>query len=235
MDLAPESLPSTARWVPAGRWMLAVGGWLGLLFALSPHDLAVSLRFADQHHWYGKLIQTYGTSPALCCYLAAIAVLLVPTWRRRNRLLTRASAAILTQALLHTLAITDALKFWWGRVRFIDLSADHADYTPFYLPLAGDGLSFPSGHVATACVFFPLALLLWRGQRRRAALLVGAAVIAFAGAVAAGRVLYGAHYLTDTWFSLGLGVLIAPLSIWLGDRYLLLFDRRPRAAVGSGD
>ena len=88
--------------------LTASGGvlWSGVLFVLGPHDLRVSVAFADHEHWYGELIQSYGTLPALVGYLLAIGVLLVRRWRERSELLARASAAVLAQALLHTLAIT---------------------------------------------------------------------------------------------------------------------------------
>jgi len=44
-------------------------------------------------------------------------------------------------------------------------------------------------------------------------------------AVGYGRLRLGAHYLSDVLFSAGTAVLMAPISIALGDRYLALFDR----------
>jgi membrane-associated phospholipid phosphatase len=221
---------------PLGRpWLAGLALWLGALAALAPFDLAISRSAARPEHWFGRLIQDHGTHPALVLYVALVAWLAIPSLRRRSRLISRCASAVLIQALLHTLAITTALKHLWGRARFADLAPDGPAFAPLWVPeLLGGGLSFPSGHVATAFVLAPAVVLLARAGRSRAALILGAMVVAFGLTVAAGRIVFGAHYATDSVFSMGLAWLVAPLSIALGDRYLALFERRERAAEGGG-
>ena len=216
-------------------WFAGLALWLATLAALAPFDLAISRTVARTEHWFGCLVQDHGTNPALVLYLALIAWLAVPAWRRTSRLVSRGASAVLVQALLHTLAVTTGLKHVWGRIRFADLGPDGSGFAPLWAPdFLGGGLSFPSGHVATAFVLAPAVVLLARAGRPRAALALGATVIAFGLAVAVGRITFGAHYATDAVFSIGLAWLIAPLSIALGDRYLALFERRDPAATGGG-
>jgi membrane-associated phospholipid phosphatase len=78
---------------------------------------------------------------------------------------------------------------------------------PAFNPAAASlGPSFPSGHSATAAVFYAAAALLlgrWRGRPTRAAL-AGLAV-GIAVAVAASRVLLDVHWLSDVIAGLALG------------------------------
>lgn len=220
-----------ARW----PWFAGLALWLAALAALSPFDLHLSRVAARPEHWFGRLVQDHGTHPALILYVALVLWLAVPTCRRFSLLASRCASAVLVQALLHTLAITTALKHTWGRLRFADLGPGGAGFAPLWSPeFLGGGLSFPSGHVATAFVLAPAVVLLARAGRTRAALILGAMVVAFGLTVAAGRIVFGAHYATDVLFSIGLAWLVAPLSIVLGDRYLALFERRDPAATGGG-
>ncbi len=219
-----------ARW----PWLAGLAAWLAALAILAPFDLAISRAATSPSCGFGRLVQDHGTHPALVLYVAMILWLSIPTWRRASPLASRCASAVLVQALLHTLGITTALKHLWGRPRFADLGPDGAGFAPLWSPdLLAGGLSFPSGHVATAFVLAPAVLLLARAGRPRAALALGAAIGLFGLTVAAGRIVYGAHFATDTFFSIGLAWLIAPLSVALGDRYLALFDRRGHPHAGG--
>ncbi|MBI5543116.1 MAG: phosphatase PAP2 family protein [Deltaproteobacteria bacterium] len=102
----------------------------------------------------------------------------------------------------------------FGRPRLARCRPTGEGFRDFFEVSPGVGdFSFPSGHVAVAMALAPWAWLLWREGRTRAALVVGGATLGWAGAVAYGRVLYGAHFLTDVVFSVGLGVALAPLSL----------------------
>ena len=135
------------------------------------------------------------------------------------------AAVVLAHALIHPLLLTTLLKLTFGRLRFHQLNPGYSRYTPFYLPRPGlGGRSFPSGHTATSVVLFPAALVLWRAKERRPALRLLVITLLWGLAVAWGRILHGAHYLTDVIFSLGASPLLAPLTVRAGEWYLKRFE-----------
>lgn len=209
-------------------FIAAVLGWVWVLALVGHVDLRVAASVTRPEHPFGVAIQRYGTLPSGILYGAAILWLVVPSLRRRSRLLSLAASALLAQALLHPLLVTDLLlKRLWGRLRPHQVLAGEGRFTPFYLPSPRlEGRSFPSGHVATASVLAPVVLLLVRCGRRQQALILGAVVLAWALAVAFGRVLFGAHFLSDVAFSMGLAWFVSPLTLRLGERYLALFDKQ---------
>lgn len=216
-------------------------GWIGCGIAVSaaalvaaPFDLAVSRAVAELGDPFALLVQEHGTHPALLVYVFAIVWLATPALRRRARLVSRAASAVLVQALVHTMFAVNALKLLWGRARFASVVSGHADYSPIWsLQPGGGGMSFPSGHVATALVLLPVALILARAGRKGAAVALAVGAAAYAIAIGWGRIRFGAHYLSDVLFSAGTAVLMAPASVALGDKYLSLFERvvRPGSAM----
>ena len=207
-------------------WIACGLAGMAAAVAAAPFDLRISRAFAALGDPVGAFFQDHGTRPALVLYLAAIAWLAVPALRRRSVDLSRAASAVLVQALVHTMFLTNLLKALWGRARYDGVAAGHAAFDSLFSPepLSG-GMSFPSGHVATALVLLPAAYVFARSGRGRiaAALVIGSAI--FAAATGAARIRFGAHYLSDVLFSAGGAALMAPVSVALGDRYLALFER----------
>ncbi len=199
--------------------------WAGAIALAVPHDLSFSTAMAQPAHPYALIIYHHGTWPSGFLYLAAIIFLSVPSLRRRSDLVSLLAAVLLAHALIHPLVITSGLKFLFGRLRFHQLGAGGAGFNPFYLPTPGlGGRSFPSGHVASSVVLTPVAILAWRNRRRKLAAILASITVVWGLAVAWGRILHGAHYLTDVIFSLGLSPLIAPLTIKAGTWYRKKFD-----------
>ncbi len=211
---------------PTVAWLIFALLWAGALVAASPVDLQLSRAVAQPEHWYAVLIYRHGTWPSGLLYLVGVIWLAVPSLRRRSHLTALVMASLLAQALLHPLIITSALKISFGRLRFHQIaSTNFSQYTPFYLPRPSlGGRSFPSGHVATSVVLWPAALLGWRHDRRGVAAALAALTLVWGVAVAWGRILHGAHYLTDTLFSFGLAPLLAPLTVRVGHWYLRKFE-----------
>ncbi len=127
-------------------------------------------------------------------------------------------------ALLHPVLIVQLGKLFWGRVRFRHLAPGFADFTPWYLPQGITGNeSFPSGHAAMGWMLLPIAFHLTRrflAARNGAQItapapntlaLVWVLVVVFGVAVAASRVVVGAHYLSDVAFSTGVAWALAAL------------------------
>jgi undecaprenyl-diphosphatase len=108
---------------------------------------------------------------------------------------------------------------------------------PTFNPAAARlGPSFPSGHSATAAVFYATAALLigrWRGRRARA-VLAGCAV-GIAVAVAASRVLLDVHWVSDVVAGLALGwAWFAVCAIAFGGR-ILRFGVAAETAARAAD
>lgn len=207
------------------RFFLAAGLLaLALAFALSPYDLEVSAALYEPGTAFGQAVAHYGAWHAFLLYPLAILLLAWPAKRRGYPLLAQGAAVLLTQALLHTELLTTLVKWLWGRPRYGQVLAGQAPFaTPFSWQTGSGFVSFPSGHVATALVALPLALLLWRAGRRGAAGVVFCGTLLYGILTAYGRIMNGAHYLSDVTASLGLALLCSPLSLYLGTRYLRLF------------
>lgn len=209
-------------------WALALlATTIAAMLAVSPWDLEFSLDVMDPESPFGYLVQTWGTRPASVLIVAAGAILAHAPWRRRYPLAARAFAAMVLQFALQSGLATNLLKVASGRLRPVHLGPDGEGFRPFWdlAPGLGD-FSFPSGHAATAAVLAPVAVVLWQAGRRRAAVVVALAGAAWAGAVACGRVRYGAHFATDVLFSLGLALALAPLAARWGGTALAAIERR---------
>jgi len=89
------------------------------------------------------------------------------------------------------------LKLFWGRVRFRDLDAFYNNFTNWYIPNGITGNeSFPSGHTAMGFVLISYFVLL-RNKNLFARYSVHLFILLWAIAVAASRVVIGAHYFSD--------------------------------------
>lgn len=197
-------------------YALFLVAWMGSLFALSGLDLPLSKAlFAPDAAW-ALWIQNHGTLPGTIAWITSIAFLVacIPprspcrSWPTAQK----TSLAVLLMGPFHPIFITSVIKAFVGRPRFIQLEGDYALFTHFYQTnQALSGVSFPSGHVATAAMLFPAAYILWRDGRRKPAIAVFAATAAWTVFTAAARIVAGAHYLTDTLFSFGLAMALSPL------------------------
>ncbi|MFQ5820560.1 MAG: phosphatase PAP2 family protein [Candidatus Heimdallarchaeota archaeon] len=104
-------------------------------------------------------------------------------------------------AILNPLVIVGLIKRLWGRVRFKDLTPDHSNYTPWFIPQGINGHeSFPSGHAAMGWMLLPL-LLFTRKKSLKVQILVGGVIFVWGVIVAMGRIVIGAHYASDVLFS----------------------------------
>lgn len=105
--------------------------------------------------------------------------------------------------------ITQIIKSSFGRTRFKNLLSDHSDFTPWYKinGLTGER-SFPSGHVSMAIMVFPLMVLINASNMRDTPkIILSSILIIWSVLVAYGRMVVGAHYLTDVLFSIFVGII----------------------------
>ena len=150
-------------------------------------------------------ITQLGSTPGI------IVVALVVTLIEYRRLRTKAVPAFMATVVVSELIAANLIKVIVRRHRPNVLRLVHAS-----------GFSFPSGHTtATAATYAACALLIGRGRSRS----VRAALAGVAGgitvAVAASRVLLGAHWLTDVFAGAAVGwACFALSSIAFGGRLL---------------
>lgn len=189
--------------------------WIAALVIAAPWDLELSAAVSDHAALYGRVVADFGELPSWILVVSCLVLLAVCRHPDSRFYSLRPLAwAIIVLAIVHPLAITQSLKYFWGRIRFRDLGMDFAGFTSFYLPAGvGAGLSFPSGHVAMAAVFSPIPFYLVRTSRTTTGALAFVMVLLFVLAIAWGRIQAGAHYLTDCVFSIGLSLLLAAVVV----------------------
>ncbi len=214
--MTPKTLAPAAPQLSAQKfwtvWLLGLLVWFSALGLASSPDLAISMAVTNREHWFARAVALAGEWPPWVVLLLCLGAL-ASGQNSRFRSLRPLALAVVILALLEPLIITQSLKFFWGRVRFRNLAADFSNFTPFFLPAGiGTGQSFPSGHVAMAFVPVPLAFYLSAVGSRTAAY-AWALTLAYGLAVAWGRILAGAHYLTDCVFSAGLSLLLAAVLV----------------------
>lgn len=186
-------------------WGACFTVWVAALAIAAPWDLEVSTALVHREAFLGRLVALAGEWPAWAATAFCVVILILGRKPESSFRAWRPLAlAIVVLAVINPLIITQGFKFLWGRVRFRDLGAGFAGFTPFYIPAGpGAGLSFPSGHVAMAFVLTPLVFFL---TRLRWLALCG--VLLYGLVVAFGRIQAGAHYLTDCIFAIGVAFLV---------------------------
>jgi len=197
--------------------------WGATLFLCAPYDLQISMAVVDRTSVFGELVSFWGEWPAWAVIILSLATLIAGRWgsaRQQERFGPWAPLAgtIIILALLSPTLITQCLKFFWGRVRYMHLAADLSDYTPFYVPAGVEaGESFPSGHVAMAFISVAIPFFLTAQRRSRwVKALCWVLALLYGCGVAWGRVIHGKHFLTDTLFAAGSTALLAPVILrWL--------------------
>ncbi len=173
------------------------------LLMLLPFSLEI-LIFIKKHQPVGSFTEGVFVWILLLFPLAAIF------YARRfitNAAMARSAGLVVLAGVLHPLILVQILKKLWGRVRFNNLEDGVFHFTPWYLPQGiNDHQSFPSGHTAMGIMACFLVLYLPRHLRVCAFV----PLLVWAVAVAASRVILGAHYVSDVVFSLsvGLGLLV---------------------------
>ncbi len=220
MEVVSAESPAVVRWSATRFWLSWLLGLLAMAIALAvaaPHDLAVTHAVARPGSAFGFLIARFGEWPGIAAVIVSFALVLGGRRRRPWRRHVPVAVALLALAALHPLAMTQLLKWLWGRSRPDALGVADMSYTPFYRPVGlGAGRSFPSGHVAISSVFFPIAF----AARGWIALPIWLGALGYPVLVAAGRVIEQRHFLCDTLFALLSALLMAPLLLRWAHRRL---------------
>ena len=107
------------------------------------------------------------------------------------------SKVVLMMGIFGYVLFVQPLKVFWGRVRFRDMDVLYSNFTNWYVPNGVTGHeSFPSGHTAMGFVLISF-FILFRNKNFVARFGVYSFVLFWAIAVAASRVVTGAHFLSD--------------------------------------
>jgi lipid A 4'-phosphatase len=184
---------------------------LALLFALVPD---IDLWFSALFYQEGGGFYLAGAVWVRLLYelvnpVTAVAVLALLVLLLRNVLLRSPAGPFNTRATLFLMAVlavgpglvvNGVFKSHWGRARprdIVEFSGTRT-FTPAFLisDQCNRNCSFTSGHASIPFAFAALGFLL---RRRRWAVFAGAA--AFGGLVGLGRIVQGAHFLSDVVFS----------------------------------
>lgn len=223
--------------------LAAVAGSIGLalLFLLAPGaDLWFSgLFFREGPGFYlrdatwVRVLYDMVHPLAVVLVLGLLVVLIYNLWRRRAVGLFDVRAVLFMLAVLAVgpgLVVNVVFKDHWGRARPRDVVefGGTRTFTPAFIisDQCERNCSFVSGHASLPFAFAGLGYLL---RRRRWAVFAGAA--AFGGVVGLGRVVQGAHFLSDVVFS-GIFVFIVAYLLAL---YVFRLSMPPRQRRLSTD
>lgn len=220
-EVRPEARPAPVR--PAGWWYdgLLLAALVALTVALTTgHLLGVDRAvadWADEHrptaaYWVARVLNFLGQGTPLTLIAAGLGVLLAVRLRSVRPVLPPVFAFLLTNLTI------GPLKLWTDR------AAPSASVKPPYLPEADTvqlfhtagpyGMSYPSGHVANAIVWYGVIglllgpLLATFGGRRLPDRLLTAVRVAPPLIVLATTTYLGWHWLTDSVAGLLLGLLL---------------------------
>lgn len=191
--LATDLDLSVARhfWSPDQEWRLANLPWVQFLYKYG--------------HWAAA---TVGIGGAIVWVLS----LLSPRWKRAG------SVSLFMAVLLAIgpgLVVNFMFKGHFGRPRPRDTIEFGGDETFHALGVPGleGGTSFPSGHASSGFFWLGLLVYYWRSNRRLA-LGFGALGLLHGGFMGAGRILQGAHYVSDVLWAAGFVYLSAWGVVW---------------------
>ena len=185
-------------------------------------DRRIAARFYDPSlGWYlakrqpWSWLYHYGTIPGLVLALAALAGWFWSYASSRFRPLHRYFLVIVLTAILGPgVLVNGILKNYWSRPRpreVQEFSGSWA-YRHAHQPgIPGKGESFPCGHCTMGFLF--CALMVFRKHHRWLAYTGAALGLSLGTLLSIARIVQGAHYLSDTLWSMGI-LLIMPLVLY---------------------
>lgn len=231
---APGKGASIIRWLPA--FQLAALVLITVIFTLFDWDRRIAaLFYRDGQGWYlgdqplWAWLHEYGTIPGIILTLAALITWLAGFYVRRLKPWRKPCLiVVLTTLLAAGLLVNAVLKQYWGRPRPGQTTefGGKWEYRPIFPPgTPGKGASFPCGHCTMGFVFLAMAAF----RRQSKTLAYGGVVVGvgLGGLLSAARVVQGAHFVSDTIWSLGIVGMMATA--------LMLYWPRGRTAAPYDD
>jgi lipid A 4'-phosphatase len=197
--------------------------------------------YKDAEPW--RALYLFGTMPGLALALMSLSILFLgfiqPKWQTYQRQML---VIVLTTILGAGVLVNGILKPYCGRPRpreIITFNGQWEFCRPCFNDAPGKGLSFPCGHCTMAFIFVTLIYL----RPKSAAIAYGGAIFGLVYGILMGvaRAAQGAHFVTDTLWSLGVLVIVSLLcnyilipvvaKSWLRAR---TFSPKQLTAIGVG-
>jgi len=212
------------------RGWLVLAGLTLVLLALTAvliatnADLRIAARFYDgERGWFmgneqpWLWLYQYGTIPGLVVTLAALVGWFVGKLRRSLAVWRPyCLLVVLTTVICSGILVNAVLKQYWGRPRpdQVTIFGGQWTYRDVHAPgIPGQGGSFPCGHCAMG--FTLVSLFGFYRRSRRVAYIGGGTGLVLGSALSATRIIQGAHFLTDTLWSLGLNLMVTAAVYYL--------------------
>jgi lipid A 4'-phosphatase len=168
----------------------------------------------DKQPWHW--LYQYGTVPGLLLSLTALFAWFWSMATQRMKYLQRYFLVIVLTAILGPgVLVNGILKNYWSRPRprQIEQFGGQWNYRHPHQPgIPGKGKSFPCGHCTMGFLF--CSLMIFRKHKRWLAYTGGAFGLLLGGLLSAARMLQGAHYLSDTLWSMGI-LLMLPIALYV--------------------
>jgi lipid A 4'-phosphatase len=185
-------------------------------------DRRIAAQFYDDSRgWYLAKKQPwdwlyhYGTIPGIALSLIALAGWFWSFSSTRFQYLHRYFLVIVLTAILGPgVLVNGILKNYWSRPRPRQVQEFDGQWIyrhPHQPGIPGKGESFPCGHCTMGFLF--CSLIVFRKHRAWIAYSGGALGVLLGGMLSAARVVQGAHFLTDTLWSMGI-LLMLPLALY---------------------
>lgn len=193
--------------------VLACGVALGTLWLLGlDWTLATALHNPDSP--FARATRSYGAFITGLMAFACLPFLFAPSLARKRPLLYRSAAVVVLTAVLGTGLINQVIvKQIADRPRPRDTMAAMAADLPIVYSTEFKGNSMPSGHAGQAFVLMAPFFVLRRTRRTLANAALGIGAVAGA-VVGTGRMVAGAHYLSDVIVAGGIVLVTAATVAW---------------------
>lgn len=169
------------------------------------YDYSITAKLAEHNSKFWDFFSAIGEFPGFAAFpfLGCVTIMLIicVIKRRRSDFVRKLALIAIFWAVstVVTVAVTEPVKIFWGRPRFLDLNSEVL-FSPWYKPCGNTGFrSFYSGHTAMASMSYTAIYALFCEREKPSAMLPAALILCSAFVLLTGlsRLFAGAHFLSD--------------------------------------